>query len=242
MKIKRLGTSYGGWVIPLDYLDKEAICYCAGAGEDISFDVALINTFGCHVYSFDPTPRAIAHVTQLIAKVRAGQSMFINHNLETTYRLSVSDLDKLHFFDYGLFGESKHMRFYAPQKASHVSHSVLNLQRTDRFFEAPCKNLSAIMEELGHSRLDLLKLDIEGAEYSVLDDMIRLGIRPRILCVEFDEALLQKKSDNANKFIRKLVREGYSVIDAHQWNFTFVYQMKPTLLSKIVMARHLIFS
>ena len=34
-----LGTHYGGWKVPEGYLDKKSICYFAGAGIDISFDV-----------------------------------------------------------------------------------------------------------------------------------------------------------------------------------------------------------
>jgi hypothetical protein len=37
-KLLRLGTTYGGWIIPVDAgLTADSICYCAGAGEDISF-------------------------------------------------------------------------------------------------------------------------------------------------------------------------------------------------------------
>jgi hypothetical protein len=41
------------------------------------------------------------------------------------------------------------------------------------------------MDELGHRHLDLLKLDIEGAEYEVLESLEAEGIVSRILCVEF---------------------------------------------------------
>ena len=40
------------------------------------------------------------------------------------------------------------------------------------------------MKELGHDRLDLLKLDIEGAEYAVLDGLVEAGITPTVLCVD----------------------------------------------------------
>ena len=38
---------------------------------------------------------------------------------------------------------------------------------------------SIIMAKLGHSSLDILKIDIEGAEYDVIEDMLSSGIRPR---------------------------------------------------------------
>ncbi|HML19507.1 MAG TPA: hypothetical protein PKD74_02920, partial [Candidatus Dependentiae bacterium] len=38
----RLGSKYGGWVIPDKYITETSLCYCVGAGEDISFDLELI--------------------------------------------------------------------------------------------------------------------------------------------------------------------------------------------------------
>ena len=52
----RLGTDYGGWWVPRDLLGPESVCFCAGVGTDVSFDVALIETFGCTVLGIDPTP------------------------------------------------------------------------------------------------------------------------------------------------------------------------------------------
>ena len=40
------------------------------------------------------------------------------------------------------------------------------------------------MAELGHDHLDLLKLDVEGAEYAVLDTLLDAGIRTSVLCVD----------------------------------------------------------
>ncbi|MEP6891423.1 MAG: hypothetical protein ABI955_12095 [Nitrospirota bacterium] len=70
----RLGTTYGGWIIPADAgLTADSICYCAGAGEDISFDCALVERFHCQVRVIDPTPRAIQHFTNLEKAVMSGQ-------------------------------------------------------------------------------------------------------------------------------------------------------------------------
>src|SRR5712692_3232196 len=61
-ELLRLGTVYGGWIIPANSgLSADSVCYSAGAGEDISFDCALIERFYCQVRVIDPTPRAITH-------------------------------------------------------------------------------------------------------------------------------------------------------------------------------------
>ena len=40
--IDRLGTKYGGWILPKDIeLNEDSVVYSAGVGEDISFDMLL---------------------------------------------------------------------------------------------------------------------------------------------------------------------------------------------------------
>src|SRR5579859_165328 len=199
----QLGTKYGGWVVPASLLDSRSICYCAGCGEDISFDLALIEKFGCEVFGFDPTPRAIAYVRQRAAGVA-----------------------KYHFLEIGLWDRAETLKFFAPKDPTHVSHSALNIQKTDRFFEAPVKRLSVVMAELGHSRVDLLKLDIEGAEYKVLSSLIEDRADVRILCVEFDEYLNPCDAGYLQRVraaIGSLLDAGYEIACCQGYaNYTFV--------------------
>jgi hypothetical protein len=53
--------------------NRYSICYCAGAGEDISFACALVERFRCQVRVIDPTPRAIQHFTNLEKAVMSGE-------------------------------------------------------------------------------------------------------------------------------------------------------------------------
>ena len=45
------------------------------------------------------------------------------------------------------------------------------------------------MRRLRHSRIDVLKMDIEGAEYGVIDDLVRERIPVQQLLVEFHHRL-----------------------------------------------------
>ena len=40
--LKRIGTNYDGWTIPENILNEDSIIYCIGIGEDISFDIGLM--------------------------------------------------------------------------------------------------------------------------------------------------------------------------------------------------------
>lgn len=193
---ERLGSTYGGWIVPVNLLSQGSICWCAGVGEDITFDLAMIERFGCNVWAFDPTPRAVCHVTSHAAH-------------EPRY----------HFVPVGLWSEDATMRFFAPRNADYVSHSIVNLQGTKDGFDAPCRSVATLMKELGHERIDLLKLDVEGAEYAVLESLDYNEIRPRILCVEFDQPSSLRKILAAS---RGLMASGYELVAVDGWNFTFV--------------------
>ena len=44
----------------------------------------------------------------------------------------------------------------------------------------------SILNELNHTTIDLLKLDIEGIECEVLEELFDLKIYPKCICVDFD--------------------------------------------------------
>lgn len=223
MALVRLGTDYGGWVIPEDAIDAGSIVWCAGAGEDISFDLALIARYGCRVHCIDPTPRAIAHVKALGEKAERGEPMPINGKAEHTYReVTPAMMERLAFHPIGLWDRDDTLRFYAPKRKDHVSHSAVNLQGTETFFEATCRSPRSLMKELGLARIDLLKLDIEGAEHAVLDHLLAEGIHPQVLCIEFDYAARGKRRREAVRRLWKLARVGYRLAWHRKWNVTLV--------------------
>lgn len=196
--LTRLGTDYGGWIIPATMLNKSSVCWCAGVGEDASFDLALIKTFGCHVYAVDPTPRAQSYVSSL-------------SNLSSSY----------HFLPVGLWTEDATVRFYQPKNPKHVSHSAVNLQGTTAYILAKCRSLASLMFEFGHSRIDLLKMDIEGAEHAVIGGLLNAAIFPAVLAVEFDQPTPWKK---VRRTIQRLLDAGYELVAIDRWNYTFVHK------------------
>lgn len=230
--LKRLGTKYGGWEIPVNKIRKDSVCYCVGAGEDISFDVELVVNFGCNVFIVDPTPRAKDHFEYLRNCVLMGTKAVINppakRKVKDLYPILTKDqLSKLQFYPYGIWSKSVIKKFYVPKKPSYVSHSIINIQHTEKYFEAKCVTVKEMMQQLGHDRLEILKLDIEGAEYDVINSILHDNIRIKILCVEFHRLPGVQDSyflDRLEECIRKLVESGFtplfksSLVD----NFTFI--------------------
>lgn len=197
----RLGNAYGGWVIPVGSIEANSICYCVGCGEDISFDVALINQYACAVDGIDPTPKAV----EFVKRETQNQPLYRLHEV-------------------ALWSEAGSMKFFTPADSSHVSHSLTNLQETSDYIEVDTVRLSALMKDNGHKELTLLKLDVEGAENTIVSTLLEDKISCDILCIEFDELLYPttERLTQISQTIRALFSAGYQLFWVESSNFTFV--------------------
>ena len=225
---EKLGTNYGIGVIPENFLNSQSICYSAGAGEDISFEFEVIKKYGCKVHIFDPTPRAKEHYDGLKRNINNGKMMTINHSSHY-YRIKPEELNLCFFYPIGIWSQDKMMKFFTPKNPGYVSHSLVNLQKTDDFIEVECKRLRNIMSLLGHQAISLLKLDIVGAEYDVIDSLIEDKIYPDLLVIEFDEGYYpmdNKYFIRITNAILKLKSAGYILSYVTDWNATFIRHSK----------------
>lgn len=156
------GTEYGGWWIHPRYITQTSVIYSLGVGEDISFDLSLIEKYDLDIFAFDPTPRSIAWIN--------GQEL----------------TGKFHFFAFGVADFDGLASFMSPDNPQHISHTLVgDIYQSGNRIEVPVYKLKTIMRKLKHDRIDLLKMDIEGAEYAVLEDMMQSDIYVNQLLVEF---------------------------------------------------------
>ncbi|SFC72962.1 methyltransferase, FkbM family [Polaromonas sp. OV174] len=199
--LERLGSVYGGWFAPTHELNSKSIVYSAGIGGDITFDKALINCCSCAIHGYDPTPTAIQYISDQIA----------NDELSPLF----------HFNAVGLWDSETELKFFAPKTRGWVgSYSALNLQGTEEeeSILVPVKRLSTLMKENGHIHIDLLKVDIEGAEYRIIKEIIEKNIPISWLCVEFDQPV---PFWTTNRTIQRLKESGFQLCKVDHWNFTF---------------------
>lgn len=61
--MEKVGTNYGGWIVPIQMdLNENSIVYSGGVGEDISFDIKLQSKYNSNIILIDPTVKAISHL------------------------------------------------------------------------------------------------------------------------------------------------------------------------------------
>lgn len=187
---KWYGSSYGGFYIIPGLLDKDAIIYSFGIGTDISFDRACMLKHSSHVYAFDPTPKSIQWV-----KSQKLPGLF-------------------HFFEYGISsGMTGMVNFYLPGNPKGVSGSLFHTADTDEQNKIPVlvKSFSDIVKELGHHHIDVLKMDIEGAEYEVLEDILNTSIPIDQILVEFHDRYFDQNEIRSKEIVRQLKDKGYEI-------------------------------
>jgi len=164
--LQRVGSEYGGYFVDMQALSAKPVIYSLGVGEDISFDLALIESCACTIYAFDPTPRV--------------QSWIASQTLPPQF----------HFVPIGIANFDGEADFYLPPSSEFVSHSLLNVKEySKKSIRVPMMTLLAAMTKFGHKEIDVLKMDIEGAEYSVLADLVRERVDVRQIIVEFHHRL-----------------------------------------------------
>lgn len=219
--IEFLGTEYSGYPILDDVIGYESICYCIGAGEEISFELLLSDKVKSKVFLFDPTPRSIKFVENVF-EGRGKVEKTVGNEDQNYFKISSGSLN---FLPFGIWERNEKVKMYAPQNNEHVSHSILNLQHTEEYFLAQCYTLENMMKKLSHNHIDLLKLNVEGAEYAILYSMLASNITPKILCVAFDEfhTKLDEKSDQRIlDCLKRLEDADYQAVYIDNSRMTFV--------------------
>ena len=200
-KIERHGTVYGGWNIIPNSLNANSVVYSFGIGKDISFDLSLIKKYGCIVHGFDPTPEVAAWLkTQQIT------------------------LD-FKFYPVGLSNQDGYLTFYTPENQNNISHTILP-SPLSQAIDVPCQKVSTIAASLNHETIDLLKMDIEGFEFLVLDNLLADKIRPKQLLIEFHHFFPEIGNKRTEDMIQKLEKNGYNLFSVSDsfCEYSFVYK------------------
>ncbi|NJN16539.1 MAG: FkbM family methyltransferase [Oscillochloris sp.] len=202
---RQFGSGYGAWTICPDGLGHDSVVYSFGVGTDVAFDLGLIAAYGLKVHAFDPTPQSI--------------SWFKNQQFPPA----------LHLHEYGIADTDGAIDLYPPNNPSYVSHSAVERAGVEPI-QASVRRLSTIMNELGHQQIDLLKMDIEGAEYAVVEDIVTSGIPIRQLLIEFHHRFPQVGPVATRRAVATLAAHGFRLfaVSSSGEEYSFLHVTHPS--------------
>jgi FkbM family methyltransferase len=153
------------WTVCPENLDEKSAIISAGAGHDISFELALIQRFGCRVILLDLSPTGLA-----------------------TMALPQNQHPNLLFLPCALMGHDGSVTLNQPGNPAEGSFSPVVGTRAGPRVEGVC--LLSLMKKYGLGQVDLLKIDIERAEYEVMDSVLRHKLPIPQICVEYHNKVL----------------------------------------------------
>jgi FkbM family methyltransferase len=202
---RAFGDGSGSWVVCDPLVNRDSVIYSFGVGTDISFDKAISASSGAKVFLFDPTPRSVSWVQ--------------NQSLP----------DELHFTDVGIASYDGDMTFFPPRRERSSHYAPIQRYRSihdGQAVEAKVKTLNSLMHSFGHERVDVLKLDIEGGEYDVLQNIMEANVPVGQLLVEFHHSYATVPFARTVDTIRDLRDCGFEVfhISRRTYEFSFVHR------------------
>lgn len=222
-KLNFFGTKYGGWSFVDDGSLNNCIIISAGLGEDASFDIEFASKYNARIIFVDPTPRAINHYDQIIDSLgNPSSANYVNNGRQPIKSYDLSNLKEGDFklVKKALWNKNEILKFYSPLDLDHVSHSISNYQNKYKedgtFIKVQSITLDKLLDDLKLNKEDvnLIKLDIEGAEIEVLNDCINKGFKPRQILVEFDELRYPSKKvfERVTKTHDLLIKNKYKLL------------------------------
>ena len=197
-------TPAGRWTVATDGLGPDSVVWVFGVGTDISFERDLIARYGVTVHAFDPTPIALDW-----AATQRFPPGFVLH-------------------PYGVADFDGHARFAAPAaSASFPPSAWCGTTGRARPSKRRCIALVTLAEMLRLPPPDLIKMDIEGAEYAVLADLLASGIRPRQILVEFHHRWREVGARRTREALALLARQGYRIAEVSASGMEYALLMSP---------------
>lgn len=186
-------VQFSGWAIVPTLLSREnPIVYSFGVGESIDFERLLIEEFHAEIHAFDPTPSVYGWLRE--AKVP----------------------DAFHFYPWAISSRDETLTLYPRRRrngsAMTEMYTCVPQAGVDGdSLSVPSRRLSTILKLLGHEAIDVLKMDIEGAEYDVLTDLIESRFRPAQILVEFHHRFDGIGKNETSRSISQLTKLGYVI-------------------------------
>lgn len=198
---KWFGSEYGGFFVREELLKnrEQVIVYSCGVGKDISFDLEIMKKYKTSkIFAFDPTPVSMKWIE--------------NQQLP----------DNFFFFPIGISDKNGTERMFFPKNFG-VSYGVFSWDSMNQDeIMVEMQTIERIAEQHGHKFIDILKMDIEGSEFAVINSIDFKKIQFGQILVEFHERFLENGNKVLEKTIAVLEENGYecfAVSDDFEYSF-----------------------
>jgi len=173
-------------------LDSNSVIYSFGVGDSVDFELELIEMVKAVIHAFDPTPYTLEWI----------------ETIETPGQLK--------FHPWAVAGEDGELKLFPRLKKRGKRSKVMwttDEEQADRerAVTVPAYSIPSLMKKLGHDRIDLVKMDVEGAEYDALSTMLNSNVYPGQILIEFHHRFPGIGKQRTIDILNQLRGRGYGV-------------------------------
>ena len=165
LEVKNVDTLKVGnpcsWKLCIKDLNKNSCIISAGVGGDISFEIEMHKLTGAKIILLDPSPTGAS----------------------TINNTPKDQMEGIVFLPFGLAANSGMRTFSLPKDKYEGSYSYDHGGMETVSFE--CRSIKDLMKEYKFTHVDLLKMDVEGFEWDILDEILKSQLNISQICVEF---------------------------------------------------------
>ena len=200
--IETIGTE-DQWGVLRDSLSRNSFIVSAGVGKNITFEQTIVRKYGATIILLDPSPTGI----------------------DTMSRIG-NEGGHLDFRPVGLAAQTGSLDFGRPDIESEGS---FRKGSANDGVKLDCVSLKHLLGTEKRTRIDLLKLDVEGFEYEILQSVFRDKIEIDQICVEIhtNRAItINETIFSALRLILRLRLAGYAIVYNDKMDFTFVHKRR----------------
>ena len=183
----------GDETLRLNYqLDKTSIVFDVG-GYLGDYAEAIYQKFGCQVYLFEPVPQ---FYDSCVERFRNNPSIIcLNYGLSS----------KSGWFEINLNNN----------ESSFKKAGLSNISQ-----KAEVRSITKVATELGIENIDLIKINIEGAEFELLPEIIDAGLIRRIKYIQVQFHNFDAGAVDARFHIRSMLKQTHR----EMWNYDFLWE------------------
>lgn len=179
--------------LSLNYpLTKNSIVFDVGAYKG-NFTKKVYDKFLCYVYAFEPIKESVEHLNMILGRY-----------------------SKITIFDFGLSGRERE------EKISNIgaASSLFSRPEGELNETIQLKSFSNFIEENNIKQIDLLYMNIEGAEYELLNEIIDKGFINNIshIQIQFHNFVPNSKKE------RKNIRKKLKITHECRFNYPFIWE------------------
>ena len=217
--LRRFGVPRdGGYVGPPESIANNSVIFCFGLSRDWSFETELsAQVKGARIFAFDPTVNLKLFAAECFATLKQVFNFKSDESLNRRARVFGyrSKIVKNYLISFRL-QRNKHIKKWIKDKSSEIEN---------------CISIGEIFTKYGKNREVVLKIDIEGDEFEVLNELLTLGQMSAIRSLFIEFHVFDTNWQNFSDLVHKL-KETHSLVHLHVNNgdLTLIQQATPHYL------------